>query len=101
MRLVFCIGVALALAGSAAADKTMLVTWARIPAKRARASTSRGWISHRGTLTAPTWPPDASPSFLAVHPNRNFLYAVSEVGKFDGKKSGSVSAFSIDAKSGS
>src|SRR5262245_18138453 len=37
----------------------------------------------------------ASPSFLAVHPNRKFLYSVNEVGNFQGKKSGGVSAFAI------
>ena len=41
-----------------------------------------------------------SPSFLAVHPNRKFLYAASEVDTVDGKRSGAVSAFSIDAQSG-
>ena len=32
----------------------------------------------------------ASPSFLAVHPNRKFLYAVNEVGNYKGAKAGSV-----------
>src|SRR6266436_3629606 len=41
-----------------------------------------------------------SPSFLAIHPNRRFLYAVTESSDFGGKKSGAVSAFSLDAKSG-
>ncbi len=41
-----------------------------------------------------------SPSFLAVHPNRRFLYAVNEVPNYKGEKSGSVSAFAIDRKSG-
>jgi 6-phosphogluconolactonase len=41
-----------------------------------------------------------SPSFLAVHPTRDFLYAVNEVGTFQGKPTGSVSAFSIDRASG-
>lgn len=36
-----------------------------------------------------------NPSFLAVHPNKRFLYAVSEAGK-----AGAVSAFSIDRQSG-
>jgi len=40
------------------------------------------------------------PSFLAVHPDRDFLYAVNEVDEFQGKKSGSVSAFAIDRKTG-
>jgi len=41
-----------------------------------------------------------NPSFVAVHPNRRYLYAVSEIGNFEGKRSGAVSAFSIDAKTG-
>jgi 6-phosphogluconolactonase len=36
-----------------------------------------------------------SPSFLAIHPNHRFLYAVSETEAFAGKKSGAVSAFGI------
>lgn len=39
------------------------------------------------------------PSFLAVHPNLRFLYAVSELGN-DGRVNGSVTAFAIDRKSG-
>ncbi len=41
------------------------------------------------------------PSFLAIHPNSRFLYAVSEIDDFDADKSGSVSAFEIDRESGS
>jgi 6-phosphogluconolactonase len=41
-----------------------------------------------------------SPSFLAVHPNRKFLYAVNEIDDMDGKPTGGVSAFAIDAQSG-
>ncbi|HEX4227333.1 MAG TPA: lactonase family protein [Bryobacteraceae bacterium] len=41
-----------------------------------------------------------SPSYLAVSPNRRFLYAVNEIDRFEGKKAGSVSAFSIDRASG-
>ncbi len=42
----------------------------------------------------------SSPSFLAIHPSRKFLYAANEVGMFGGKPTGSVSAFAIDPKSG-
>jgi len=41
-----------------------------------------------------------NPSFLAIHPNRKFLYAVDEVGEFKGRPSGAVSAFSIDPAHG-
>jgi 6-phosphogluconolactonase len=40
------------------------------------------------------------PSFVAVHPNGKYLYAVNEVGDFNGMKSGAVSSFAIDRKSG-
>jgi 6-phosphogluconolactonase len=42
----------------------------------------------------------ANPSYLAVHPNGEALYAVNEVGEFQGEKAGSVSAFALDAKTG-
>jgi len=38
------------------------------------------------------------PSFLAIHPTKPYLYAVSEVGDFKGAKSGGVAAFRIDPK---
>jgi 6-phosphogluconolactonase len=38
------------------------------------------------------------PSFLAVHPSGKYLYAVNEIGDFNGQKSGAVSAYSIDHK---
>jgi 6-phosphogluconolactonase len=41
-----------------------------------------------------------NPSFLAVHPNHRFLYAVNEVGNYKGEKSGAVSAFAIDRATG-
>jgi 6-phosphogluconolactonase len=41
-----------------------------------------------------------SPSFLAIHPNHKFLYAVNEISNYKGERAGSVSSFSIDAKTG-
>jgi 6-phosphogluconolactonase len=41
-----------------------------------------------------------NPSFLAVHPNHRFLYAVNEVSNYQGEKSGAVSAFAIDPATG-
>src|SRR5438045_920839 len=37
-----------------------------------------------------------NPSFVAASPDGHFLYAVNEVGKYNGPNSGGVSAFSID-----
>jgi 6-phosphogluconolactonase len=41
-----------------------------------------------------------SPSFLAAHPSGKYVYAVNEVNNFEGKRTGSVSAFSVDAATG-
>ena len=41
-----------------------------------------------------------NPSFLAVHPNQRFLYAVNEVSRYEDENAGSVSAFSIDRATG-
>jgi 6-phosphogluconolactonase len=42
----------------------------------------------------------AQPSFLAIHPNRQFLYAVNAISDFKGQKTGAVSAFALDRQSG-
>ena len=41
-----------------------------------------------------------NPSFLALHPNRRFLYAVGEISDFEGKRTGAVSAFRIEPSTG-
>jgi len=54
-----------------------------------------------GRLSAPELAAESpSPSFLAVHPTGRFLYSVNEVGSFQGKPSGSVTAFGIDPQTG-
>ncbi len=42
-----------------------------------------------------------NPSFLAIHPNQRFLYAVGEVAQFKGEMAGGVVAFAIDPQVGS
>jgi 6-phosphogluconolactonase len=41
-----------------------------------------------------------SPSWVTIHPNHRFLYAVSEISNYEGKRSGAVAAFRIDATTG-
>jgi 6-phosphogluconolactonase len=41
-----------------------------------------------------------SPSFLAVDPGQRFLFAANEIGDYQNAKSGSVSSFAIDRRSG-
>jgi 6-phosphogluconolactonase len=43
---------------------------------------------------------DSNPSWLAFDPSRTHLYAANEIGNFEGAKSGSVSAYSIDRATG-
>src|SRR5580693_1062830 len=69
-------------------------------------TTSKGIYAYRfdsekGQLTSIGVAAESTdPSFLAVHPNGKFLYAVNEIGNFNGGVSGAVSAFAIDAKTG-
>lgn len=54
-----------------------------------------------GTLElASTAEAGENPSFLAIHPQCQYLYAVNEISEFEGKPSGNVSAFAIDQTSG-
>ena len=41
-----------------------------------------------------------NPSFLALHPNGRFLYAVSEMDNFAGQRTGALSAFRLEASTG-
>jgi len=42
----------------------------------------------------------SNPSFVAIHPHRQFLYAVNEVSDTGGKPTGAVTAFAIDPSTG-
>ena len=41
-----------------------------------------------------------NPSFLALHPGKQYLYAVAEIGDFAGHKSGAVTAYAIEPETG-
>ncbi len=54
-----------------------------------------------GEVSAPELAAEAkNASFVAIHPNRRLLYSVGETADFNGKPSGSVTAFSIDLPTG-
>ena len=53
-----------------------------------------GELSHRKLAAKST-----DPSWIAIHPSKKYLYAANEVSDFNGN-SGSVSAFSIDQRTG-
>ena len=57
--------------------------------------------SSSGELTFVTEAKDIlNPSYLEIHPEQQFLYAVNEVQSFGGQEGGGVSALSIDPASG-
>lgn len=53
---------------------------------------------HLTSMAVAATTPD--PSFLTVAHNEKYLYAVNELSEFGGKKSGAVTSYSIDARSG-
>ncbi len=54
-----------------------------------------------GKLTSVNQPAKTSnPSFVAVHPSGDFLYAVNEDAEFNGEKGGGITSFSIDPETG-
>jgi 6-phosphogluconolactonase len=56
---------------------------------------ARGALARVGLAAA-----SAQPSFLARHPSGRFVYAVNELEEWNGEKTGSVSAFAVEAESG-
>jgi 6-phosphogluconolactonase len=92
-----------ALAASAPPNHQYLVY---VGTYTAEGSTSKGIYAYRfdpatSELTAVGLAAETTnPSFLAVHPNHRFLYAVNEVSNYKGQKSGAVSAFAIDRATG-
>jgi len=58
-------------------------------------------LDSSGKMTSPMLVAETpNPTFLAIHPNQRFLYAANEIGNFEGKKSGAVTAYAIDSSSG-
>jgi 6-phosphogluconolactonase len=83
------------------ADGTTLVYFGTYTGARSKGIHVSRFDPATGRLTAPELAvATASPSFLALHPNRQFLYAASESSILEGKRVGDVSAFSMDAKTG-
>jgi 6-phosphogluconolactonase (cycloisomerase 2 family) len=44
--------------------------------------------------------PSTNPSFVALDPSKRFLYVINEIGDYEGKKSGSIEAYSINPNAG-
>jgi 6-phosphogluconolactonase len=84
-----------------AGDRIMYVgTYTRAPSKGIYAYRlgATGEVTPMGTAGPAV--ETENPSFLAVHPNQRFLYAVNEVSRYERRDAGSVSAFAIDRATG-
>jgi 6-phosphogluconolactonase len=83
------------------ADSTMRVYIGTYTGGKSKGIYVSSFDSATGRLSAPELAAATpSPSFLALHPNRRFLYAVGETSNLGGKRVGAVSAFRLDAKTG-
>ena len=101
--LALCVGLALAVLHGGAmqpSESTLVYIGTYTDAKSKGIYVSRLDLAP-GTLSAPVLAAEsANPSFLAVHPTRDLLYAVNEIGTYEGKPGGSVSAFTINRETG-
>ena len=106
MRILKCVSALLLLSfatliSTPAAEKEWLAYFGTYTGKKSKGIYVARFNPATGKLSAPELAAEAiSPSFLAVHPKGKWLYAVNEIDNFTGKKSGGVSGFAIDAKSG-
>lgn len=41
-----------------------------------------------------------NPTFLAIHPSRKYIFAVNEIGNYEGQRAGSVCSFAADPETG-
>ena len=101
-RLWWLLGLLLALAVlPASAAREFLVYFGTYTGAKSKGIYVSRLDTTTGTLAAPELAAEIkSPSFLAVHPNQRYLYAVGEINDFGGKRAGALSAFAVDAKAG-
>jgi 6-phosphogluconolactonase len=86
---------------TAAADMNPLVFFGTYTGAKSRGVYVSRFDVVRGKLTAPRLAAEMrNPSFLVVHPNGEYLYAVGEVGDFGAEKNGVVVSFRIDRATG-
>jgi 6-phosphogluconolactonase len=112
LRMLLCLPAGLALAllfpaltaadGPAKPDKLWLYVGTYTQPNKSKGIYRLDFDLATGKLSEPQLAGEVvNPSFLAIAPDHHFLYAVGEVDDFAGKKkTGGVSAFSIDGKTG-
>src|SRR5688572_23436330 len=99
--LCFLVGMPVASALAASKKNETLVYFGTYTGKKSKGIYVSRFDAASGKLEATELAAEvSSPSFLAAHPKGGFLYAVNEVGKFEDKPAGGVSAFAIDKATG-
>ncbi len=89
------------LAGAGKAAKEYLVYFGTYTGKGSKGIYACRFRPASGKLTPVMLAGETTnPSFLAVDPSNRFVFAANEVGDYGGAKSGSISSFSIDHKTG-
>jgi 6-phosphogluconolactonase len=89
------------LFAAAPPDNTSLLFIGTYTGAKSRGIYTSRFNSANGRLSPPELAAETrNPSFLVVHPNRRWLYAVGEVDDFAGQHAGAVSAFHIDQETG-
>lgn len=96
----FLLGLGLAVS-TASAESMRVYVGTYTGDKKSKGIYQFDFDSETGKLTPQGLAAEAvDPSFLAIHPSQKYLYAVSEVGTYQGKPSGAVLGFAIDKDSG-
>ena len=89
------------LAGATKSSREYLVYFGTYTGKGSKGIYACRFRPATGKLTPPELAAETvSPSFLAVDPAQRFLFAANEIGDYQNAKSGSVSSFSIDRRTG-
>jgi len=100
MKSVYALAITLLIAISSSAQETWVYFGTYLSGSSKGIYVSR-FDSDTGKLTEPQLAAETrNPSFLAVHPNRRFLYAVGEVDDALGQRAGAVTSFALDPTTG-
>ena len=87
--------------GVTSAGTPMLVYLGTYTGEKSKGIYVSRFDAQTGSLTTPELAAEIkNPTFLALHPNNHFLFAVSEIENFAGTHSGGVSAYKFDKASG-
>src|SRR5688572_3293795 len=86
--------------GAAAGDSTFVYIGTFTGPSQAEGIYVHRMDSATGTLTRVHTVPADNPSFLALDPTQPYLYAVNSMNDYEGRRSGSVSAYALNPATG-